>query len=118
VNPPRGIVPTLESSLRAMKIKQAFCINTFGYGFNLLSDLLADIAKVGGGLYGYIPGSQNIKFIFSFPQKKLTQLIDSSTILILPSAQESFGLVLLESWARGKPVITSNIPPLLELVKK
>ncbi len=38
--------------------------------------------------------------------------------MVLPSIQESFGLVLLESWARGKPVIVSNIPALSELVTK
>jgi len=59
-----------------------------------------------------------IKFCFNFPQKKLIKLIDSATILVLPSIQESFGLVLIESWSRGKPVITSDIPPLKELVKK
>jgi glycosyltransferase involved in cell wall biosynthesis len=59
-----------------------------------------------------------IKFIFNFPQNKLVKLIDSCNLLILPSQQESFGLVLLESWARKKPVITSDIPSLSEMVKK
>jgi glycosyltransferase involved in cell wall biosynthesis len=58
-----------------------------------------------------------INFCFSFPQSRLTKLIDQSTILILPSLQESFGLVLLETWARGKPVIATNISSLQELVK-
>lgn len=57
-----------------------------------------------------------IKFVFNFPQSKLSQLIDNSTCLILPSSHESFGLVLIESWARNTPVITSNIPQLQELV--
>lgn len=73
----------------------------------------------------YFPKIQNlisnsndsgIKFVFDFPENKLSNLIDSSTILILPSIHESFGLVLIESWARGKPVVTSDIPPLKELV--
>jgi glycosyltransferase involved in cell wall biosynthesis len=59
-----------------------------------------------------------IKFIFNFPQDKLSQIIDSCDILVLPSKQESFGLVLIESWARQKPVIVSNIPSLSEIVKK
>lgn len=59
-----------------------------------------------------------IKFIFNFPQKKLSQIIDKSNVLILPSKQESFGLVIIEAWARKKPVITSNIPSLSEIVKK
>jgi glycosyltransferase involved in cell wall biosynthesis len=59
-----------------------------------------------------------IKFIFNFPQNKLTQIIDNCDVLILPSKQESFGLVLLEAWARQKPVIVSNIPSLSEIVTK
>ncbi len=61
---------------------------------------------------------KQIKFIFNFPQDQLSKLIDQSNVLVLPSSQESFGLVLIESWARLKPVITSDIPPLKELVTK
>jgi len=57
-----------------------------------------------------------IKFIFGFPQNKLAQIIDDCDILVLPSKQESFGLCLIEAWARQKPVIVSNIPSLSEIV--
>ena len=59
---------------------------------------------------------KNIKFIFNFPQNKLAKLIDNCDILVLPSKQESFGLVLIEAWARQKPVIVNNIPSLSEIV--
>ncbi|MDD4027173.1 MAG: glycosyltransferase family 4 protein, partial [Candidatus Shapirobacteria bacterium] len=59
-----------------------------------------------------------IKFIFSFPQKDLSRLIDNCDVLVLPSIQESFGLVVIEAWARKKPVICADIPALKELVKK
>ncbi len=59
---------------------------------------------------------KQIKFVFDFPQDKLTKLIDNCTFLVLPSIQESFGLVLIEAWARGKPVIVSDIPSLSEIV--
>ena len=59
-----------------------------------------------------------IKFIFNFPQKDLFKLIDSCDVLVLPSIQESFGLVIIESWARQKPVICADIPALKELVSK
>ena len=36
---------------------------------------------------------------------------------MLPSTQESFGLVIIEAWARKKPVICANIPALKELVQ-
>lgn len=59
-----------------------------------------------------------INFIFNFPQKDLAKLIDNCTVLVLPSTQESFGLVVIEAWARQKPVICANIPALKELVQK
>ncbi len=59
-----------------------------------------------------------INFIFNFSQKNLTKLIDSCSVLILPSIQESFGLVIIEAWARQKPVICADIPALKELVEK
>jgi len=59
-----------------------------------------------------------INFIFNFDQKNLAKLIDNCSVLILPSVQESFGLVIIEAWARQKPVICSDIPALKELVKK
>jgi glycosyltransferase involved in cell wall biosynthesis len=57
-----------------------------------------------------------IKFIFNFSDNKLTNIIDNCDFLVLPSVQESFGLVLIESWARSKPVIVSNIDSLSEIV--
>ena len=59
-----------------------------------------------------------INFIFNFPQENLSQLIDNCNVLVLPSIQESFGLVIIEAWARKKPVICADIPALKELVEK
>lgn len=68
--------------------------------------------------------SQNLKIprsviVINHPtDSQLQKLINSATMIVLPSSQESFGLVLLESWARKKPVITSDVPALLEIVTK
>jgi len=59
-----------------------------------------------------------IKFIFDFNSKDLAKIIDNCSVLILPSVQESFGLVIIEAWARQKPVICADIPALKELVDK
>jgi glycosyltransferase involved in cell wall biosynthesis len=61
---------------------------------------------------------KKIHFIKNFKNQDLKKIIDQSTILVLPSLQESFGLVLIEAMARGKPVITSDIPPLKEFITK
>jgi len=59
-----------------------------------------------------------IEIISNFSDSQLPVLIDNCQILISPSTQESFGLVLLEAWARNKPVIAANIPASLELISK
>lgn len=46
----------------------------------------------------------------------LKHYLDSCSLLVLPSTQESFGLVLIEAMARGKPVISADIPPVRELI--
>lgn len=59
-----------------------------------------------------------IKFIFNFPQNQLTKIIDNCHVLVLPSREESFGLVAIEAWARKKPTIVSDIPSLSELTNR
>jgi glycosyltransferase involved in cell wall biosynthesis len=46
------------------------------------------------------------------------KIISESKFVVNPSTVEGFGLVLLESWALGKPVLASNVRPLNELVNK
>jgi glycosyltransferase involved in cell wall biosynthesis len=59
-----------------------------------------------------------INVVYNFPNSKLLTLIDSCSVLISPSTQESFGLVLIESLARNKPVIAADIPASSEIVTK
>jgi len=61
---------------------------------------------------------KGITIINNFKESELTKIIDQCTILILPSGQESFGLVLLEAMSRKKPVIATDIPALAEVVNK
>lgn len=51
-----------------------------------------------------------------FNTKRLITLLDSATCLVLPSIHESFGIVIVEAWARGKPVIVADIPAPVGLV--
>ncbi len=70
-------------------------------------------------LINSLPSSvkKRLKLITSFPDHYLSTLIDRSDVLISPSTQESFGLVLIEALARGKPVIAANIPASMEIIK-
>ena len=59
---------------------------------------------------------KQIHFKFNVKNRDLIKIIDNCQFLVLPSIQESFGLVLIEAWARKKAVIASNIPPLKEII--
>ena len=60
VNPPRGIIPTLQS----MEMKNRWSLHTFGFGYKLDSALLAEIAHWGNGLFGFIPDCSMVATIF------------------------------------------------------
>jgi len=54
VVPPRGHIPELRD-YKESHPDFSFMINTFGFGYNLDSDLLLDLAVEGQGTYGFIP---------------------------------------------------------------
>jgi glycosyltransferase involved in cell wall biosynthesis len=53
--------------------------------------------------------SRNVVFHGDLPdQREVFSLIKSSTVFVLPSTREGFGIVVLEANACGLPVITSD----------
>ena len=62
-NPPRGIVPTLQSFLNSRPTNVT--ISTFGFGYEMDSTLLSDISKTGSGMYSYIPDASMVGTVFS-----------------------------------------------------
>jgi Mg-chelatase subunit ChlD len=61
-NPPMGILPTLTEALSGMAME--FSISTFGFGYNIDSELLTGIAKLGHGIYGYCPDCSMVGTVF------------------------------------------------------
>ena len=47
--------------------------------------------------------------IDDFPDAEGPSIMDACDLLALPSAQESFGMVMIEAWICGKPVIGADI---------
>ena len=62
-NPPRGIVPTLQSYLSARPSNVT--ISTFGFGYEMDSTLLSSISQTGNGMYAYIPDASLVGTVFS-----------------------------------------------------
>lgn len=58
----------------------------------------------------------NISFTGTISDAEKVQLISESQVLLNPSLVEGFGIVVLEGFACGKPVITSDSKPLSDLI--
>ena len=59
--------------------------------------------------------SDNIHFVQTASNGELAQLYNESTLLILPSFYEGFGMPLLEAMSCGTPVLCSNVASLPEV---
>lgn len=57
---------------------------------------------------------QNV--IFTGARSDIEKIIPACDLLVLPSVSESFGLVLIEALACGKPVIGSNVEGIKEII--
>lgn len=60
IDPPRGILPTLAT----LAMTNPWTLHTFGFGYNLDSALLENIAKWGHGLFGFIPDCSMVGTVF------------------------------------------------------
>lgn len=56
------------------------------------------------------------KVTFTGNREDVSRMIDAMTFSILPSSMESFGLAVIESMARARPVVVSRVGALSELV--
>jgi glycosyltransferase involved in cell wall biosynthesis len=63
-------------------------------------------------------GINNIEFVRRMDEVELSDLISNAQFLIMPSEgfYETFGMVIIEAYSRGIPVIASNIGVTSELV--
>mgnify|MGYP001283833029 CR=1 FL=1 len=61
--------------------------------------------------------SNNFVFPGRVPVQDLPSFMNALDILVLPSIEESFGRVLIEAMACGKPVVASNVGGIPEIVE-
>lgn len=91
-----------------------------GYGYPLVvagarTNYSASIDR----LISLLPAAYKKKIIRfnNITEEEKVRLLDSCLIMVNPSAYESFGIVFLEAWARGKPVIGADLPVLREIIR-
>ena len=63
-----------------------FTVNTFGFGYNLDSDLLLDLAVAGGGNYAFIPDASFVGTVFVHAVSNELSKLGSSAVLSIECA--------------------------------
>ena len=58
----------------------------------------------------------NVKFYNHMPHQKITSILNSCSVMVLPSVYDSFGLVGLEALSSGVPLITNSNCGVSELI--
>lgn len=65
----------------------------------------ATLAMVGRDVDGKALGSRYARHLGPLPEPELAAAYEACDVFVLPSEFESFGMVFLDAWLRGKPVI-------------
>jgi phosphatidyl-myo-inositol dimannoside synthase len=58
-----------------------------------------------------------VEFLGHIPENELEGIYDSSDIFLLPSSKEGFGIVFLEAWRHGLPIVCGNVDASAEVVE-
>lgn len=61
--------------------------------------------------------SQNVIFLGHVSTEKKNEMLRKCSALVFPSTHEGFGLVVLESFQMGKPVLAASVRPLDEIIR-
>ena len=69
-------------------------------------------------LIAQLPPKQqaHITQVHNFPEEEKPHLLAAADIFVHPSGNESFGIVFVEAWAAGKPVIGANVGAVASLI--
>jgi len=99
-NPPMGIIPSLEEYLSGRQVD--FTISSFGFGYQLDSELLEGIARIGNGVYGYCPDCTMVGTVFiNYMANALCQLSSAKLIVRGPTIDTKVECTLFNGSSRN-----------------
>ncbi len=119
----RSEIPTvLYVGALAIKKNTAWLVETIAEGIKKKNIPPLKLILAGNKGFGFKKIEKNIKVNSSFVQwvenpgtHKIAQLYQSSSVVVLPSKSEGFGIPLIEAMYFKKPIVASNIPSSLEV---
>ncbi len=70
-------------------------------------------------IYRHLPVKirRDVQILGPVSAKKKVELLDRAWVLVNPSRAESLSLVVMEAWARKKPIIVNDLPVLREVME-
>jgi glycosyltransferase involved in cell wall biosynthesis len=72
---------------------------------------------VRGGARAFAEAPPNVRYLGAVGDELRDSLFSACTVLCVPSSRESFGIVLVDAWASGKPVIGGPAAATRELIE-
>lgn len=107
IQPRKNLVRLMQAFAQVASERQGLDLVVAGRKGWMYDDILATPAKLGL--------SNRIRFIDYVKTEDLPYLYGGAKALVFPSLYEGFGLPILESFAMGTPVLTSNISSMPEV---
>jgi glycosyltransferase involved in cell wall biosynthesis len=105
----KGLTHLLEAISETLKKRNDFILNIIGGGPGReIYEKLASRLKLGN----------HVSFLGLLKNEEVAHKMKQSDVLILPSFQETFGCVLIEALSCGKPVISTEVGGIPEIINK
>ncbi len=99
LHPNKGILQVCDAVDRMLRLGQPLTLVAAGTPYRAGADRVALLGA-------QHPGSAVVMRNLSEPEKR--DLLAAADVLVMPSRTDSFGIVYLEAWAQGRPVVGST----------
>ena len=111
-SPPKGIIPVLKNYISEKLQGNLSCtINTFGFGYDLDSDILQQISYEGNGTYAFIPDGSFVGTIFINAMSNFLTTAAKDVVVCIESVEGSNVLMSPEhssQWLQAYKVETAS----------